>query len=234
MIDNENIEVFLYISNNKFVVCVFSKLNHKILYKDKIVYEFNQKKFDKEILIKFLDVNIYKIEKKFNNFVNSLNLIIDVEVFNYTDISIKKNLNGDFLSKKNQLSLINDLRLEFQKNYHDCLLIHFLINNYFVENIIFKKIQEDLKCQNFSIEAKFISLLKKDYLYYQQILKQYQITINKIIDGNYIKSFFLNQNFEECEMGLKILFGANPNEVFFVKKNDKNQGFFERFFRLFS
>lgn len=234
MTSNKNIETFLYLSNNKFAINVFSKLNKKIIFKDKLIFDINQKEFDRDTLIKFLDKNIFKIEKKFDSFINSLNLIIDRDNFNYTNISIKKNLDGDILSKKNHLLLISDLKLDFQKNYNDSILAHLIINNYLVDNVILEEIDNNIKCQYFSIEAKFISMLKKDLIFYQEILKQYQITINKIIDGRYIKNFFLNQNLDECEMGLRILSGANPNEVFFVKKKYKISGFFEKFFKLFS
>ena len=234
MTNNEDFETYLYISYDKFIISIFSKLNFKLLYKEIFIRENDKYEFDEISLIKFLDKNIFKIEKQFDNFINDLNLIIDSNNFNFIDISIKKNLNGDFLSKKYQISLLNDLRYEFKKNYLEHSIIHFLINNYLIDGVTNKTINNNSKCQNFSVEATFISFLKKDIIYFQDILKKYQININKIICGKYIKKFFLKKNLDECEMGLKIILGENPNEVFFRKINQKNQGFFEKFFRLFS
>ena len=234
MINNEDFETYLYISNDKFTISVFSKLNFKLLYKEKFIFENNKNEFYENSLIKFLDNNIFKIEKKFNNFIDNLNLIIDNENFISIDISIKKNLYGDFPSKNNQLNLLSDLRNELKKNYADQSIIHLIINSFLVDGSIVKNIDYNLKCQNFCIELTFICLSKNEIVYYQKILKKYQISINKIINGKYIKRFFLDQNLDECEMGLKIVLGENPNEIFFHTKSQKNQGFFEKFFRLFS
>ena len=99
MINNEDFETYLYISNDKFTISVFSKLNFKLLYKEKFIFENNKNEFYENSLIKFLDNNIFKIENKFNNFIDNLNLIIDNENFISIDISIKKNLYEIFPQK---------------------------------------------------------------------------------------------------------------------------------------
>ena len=89
MIENSDFETFLYISKNKYQIFVYDKNSFKDLYNEEI-------KISDEIelnnLSKFLDENIYKIEKKLGNFIRNIILIIeDDKVFNVS-ISIKKKI----------------------------------------------------------------------------------------------------------------------------------------------
>ena len=65
-----------------------------------------------------------------------------------------------------------------------------------------------------------------------KVLQNYQININKYVDGNYVKNFFNNDK-EISKMTFDILNGCNENEVMVVQKNTKKSGFFEKFFNLF-
>ena len=66
------------------------------------------------------------------------------------------------------------------------------------------------------------------------LLEKYQIKIIQYFDGNYIKSFFKNNDIDFTQKTYSIKNGINENEVKLVPKNSKNLGFFERFFQLFS
>ena len=87
MIQETDFETFLYISKNKYQIFVYDKNNLKNLYNAEV-------NFDEEVefnsLSKFLDENIYKIEKKVNNFIKDIILIIDDQKILSINISIKK------------------------------------------------------------------------------------------------------------------------------------------------
>ena len=51
MINNEDFETYLYISNDKFTISVFSKLNFKLLYKEKFIFENNKNEFYENSII---------------------------------------------------------------------------------------------------------------------------------------------------------------------------------------
>jgi hypothetical protein len=74
MIEESHFKTFLYISKNKYQIFVYDKNNLKNIYNEEI-------RIDDEIelynLSKFLDENIYKIEKTINNFIRSIILIIE-------------------------------------------------------------------------------------------------------------------------------------------------------------
>ena len=74
MIENSDFETFLYISKNKYQIFVYDKNNLKNLYNEEIK---NDNEIELNILSKFIDENIYKIEKIIKNFIRNIILIIE-------------------------------------------------------------------------------------------------------------------------------------------------------------
>lgn len=231
MTKENEFETYLYISDNKVLISDFSKLDLRCLYKDEINFK---NKIDSDLLNKFLQKNVLKIEKMNNHFIKKINLIIDDNIFLSIDIGIKKIINNEIISEKIRPKILINLINELKNNYSDSLIIHFLINSYLFDDFRTSDFNKIIKCNSFSLEATCILIKRKDINYYQNILKKYQITIDKIISGKYLKSFEGMHAFNECEIGLRISSGLNSNEVFLIPKVDKNKGFFEWFFNLFS
>ena len=92
MIEESNFETFLYISENQYTIFVDNKKNLKNIYKQefKINNEINLD--DLSYLSKFLDENIYRIEKLVGNFIKDITLIIENDKILNTDIGIKKKI----------------------------------------------------------------------------------------------------------------------------------------------
>ena len=65
-------------------------------------------------------------------------------------------------------------------------------------------------------------------------MKKFQISIDKIISANYLKSFFNEKEKDLSIWAMNIDNGHNKNEVQFHKKMFEKQGFFEKFFNFFS
>ena len=87
MIEDIDFEVFLYISKNKYKIFVYDKINLKNLYSKEIK---NDDEIELNILSKFLDENIYKIEKMIKNFIRNIILIIENDKVLDVGISLKK------------------------------------------------------------------------------------------------------------------------------------------------
>ena len=90
MIEDLDFETFLYISNNKYQIFVYDKIDHKNLYNKEIKIG---NKIELNNLSKFLDENIYKIEKKINTFIKNIILIIEDDKILDVAISVKKKKN---------------------------------------------------------------------------------------------------------------------------------------------
>ena len=229
----KNFESFMYIGNNKMLICIFSKIDLKILYKNEYKFSISNNQIDEVMIVNFLSENIFKIERLLNQFITDVNLIIDNDKFQLINLSTKKNIYGE-ITKKHQIKILNDLKNYILNNYLNYSIIHYLVNHYLFDNNIQKNFVFLKKCNHFCIDTTFILLNKKDLFFYKKTFERFQISIEKIIYGKYILDHFQTNEFNECQMGQKILSGHNPNEVIFVKKSVEKKGFFERFFHFFN
>ena len=106
MIEEADFETFLYLSRNQCVIFVENKRTFKSLYKEEIKIADEIYPDDLNYLSKFLDGNIYRIEKLVGNFIKDITLIIENDKILNVDIGIKKKDHTQFL---NQDYLKNDL-----------------------------------------------------------------------------------------------------------------------------
>ena len=90
MIEELDFEAFLYISKNKYKIFIDDKKNSKNLYKRELKIDDKINPDDLSYLSKFLDENIYRIEKLLGNFIKDIILIIENDKILNTDIGIKK------------------------------------------------------------------------------------------------------------------------------------------------
>ena len=87
MTEDIDFETFLYISKNKYQIFVYDTINLKNLYNEEIK---NDDEIELTNLSKFLDYNIYKIEKMIKNFIRNIILIIEDDKVLEAGISLKK------------------------------------------------------------------------------------------------------------------------------------------------
>jgi hypothetical protein len=231
MIENSDFETFLYISKSKYQISVYDKNNLKNLYSEEIEYSDET---ELNTLSKFLDDNIYKIEKKIKNFIRNIILIIEDDKILEICISLKKK---NYEKNENQKQLENSLvevKDIFKENYQDLLIMHMVIvekeNNFLLDNA-------NNSDDYLFLEVNFISIPNKFTFYFDKLLENHQINIKRYMSGDYIKSFFDIESKESMElfvMANKLNDGLNKNEVQLISKNKENRGFFEKFFQLFS
>ena len=227
---------FFFIKKNSFLIASFLKSNLTCLYQNELILDNYESNSITDKIKKFLDDNIYKIEKLNNQFIKNINLVIYDERFLPVNISIKKNVSGMLYFEKERLNLLSKIKNEIELNYNELSIIHLLVNNYLVDDIDinFKKNEDIIISKNFSIETKFILLPLKNIFEYRKIFANYQISVNKIISGQYLKDLSTLEQVNELEMALKIFLGDNSKEVILLSKSVENRGFFEKFFHLFS
>jgi hypothetical protein len=231
MIENSDFETFLYISTSKYQIFVYDKNNLKNLYNEEIGYS---DEIELNTLSKFLDDNIYKIEKKIKNFIRNIILIVEDDKILEIGISLKKK---NYEKNENQKQLENSLvevKDIFKENYQDLLIMHMVIvekeNNFLLNN-------PNNNDDYLFLEVNFISIPNKFSFYFDKLLENHQINIKRYMSGDYIKSFFDIESKESMElfvMANKLNDGLNKNEVELISKSKENRGFFEKFFQLFS
>jgi hypothetical protein len=234
MSENLNFESYLFLSPKKFIILINEGINNTEIYKKELFVENNLNQINYEILDTFLKSNIFYIEKKIKNFINKFHLIIDSDKFFITQISSKRKNNKNYLSKDEIIYSLNEIKDSCKKTLEDRKIIHMIIEKFVIDNKVFFTLPKNLKCENFSIDVKFISLSENFVKDLENILKKYQISIDKILSANYVKNFFAQDEHNLFLSSKKLIDGYNENEIQFVTKTLKNKGFFEKFFNLFS
>ena len=219
MIENSDFETFLYISKNKYQIFVYDKNNSKNLYDEEIK---NDNEIELNLLSKFLDDNIYKIEKMIKNFIRNIILIIEDDKVLDIGISLKKkNYEKNIDQKQLEKSLV-EIKNIFRENYLNETIMHMIVvNNKNNDDYLF-------------LEVNFISISNNFTFYFDKVLENHQIKISRYMSCRYIKSYINEDSTELFTMANKLNNGFNKNEVQLISKNVENIGFFEKFFQLFS
>jgi hypothetical protein len=231
MIENSYFETFLYISKNKYQIFVYDKNNLKNLYYEEIE---SDNEIELNILSKFLDDNIYKIEKMIKNFIRNIILIIEDDKVLDIGISLKKKNYEKNIDQKQLENSLVEVKDVFRENYQDLTIMHMIFvkkeNNFLLNNA-------NNNDNYLFLEINFISIPNNFTFNFDKLLETHQIKIKRYMSGGYIKSFFdkeLKQSIQLFVMANKLNDGLNKNEVQLVSKNVENKGFFEKFFQLFS
>ena len=234
MIEEIDFEIYLYISKNEFQIFVFDKKKFKNLYNQKLKFQnnFNIQSFNS--LSKFLDENIYKIEKLLGYFIKNIFLIIDDDKNLYLNIGIKKKNYDNLINHKYLKNILTELKDLFRENYQEQTIMHMVVVNYIINEKKYSSFVNNLNSENLCLEVNFISIHNNLVFILGKILENYHIKVSQYMCGNYIKSFFNEDNEELSIIANKIKNGLNDNEVILIPKNIENKGFFEKFFQLFS
>jgi len=233
MTEDLEIETYLSISQAQIGIYIFDIKNLKNLYKQEIKYHTEEEKIDLNILDKFLEENIFKIEKLLGKFVKNISLVIEDFEKNNICFGLKKKIYEEKIDKKYLENLLIDAKDLFKENYQTEKIIHMIIDKYIVDDVTYLSFPENLKGKNFSFELKFKSVSNSFANEVEKILEKYQIKISNYIDGNYVKNLFIEENFDLDVMVYKVQNGFNANEVKLIPKNLQKNGFFEKFFQLF-
>ena len=233
MIKQTNFETYLYISKNTFNIFVYEKINRKNLYNEKLEVDEQFNFQDLNNLSKFLDDNIFKIEKLIGIFIKNIILIIESDEISFVDVGIKKKRYDSLVGNKNLEKTLVELKDLFKESYKDRHIMHMVIVNYFINGKKYSTFVNDLDVNELCLEVSFRSISNNLVSILDKILEKYQIKVNKYMDGKYISSFS-DENFKLPDMADKIRNGYNENEIIIVPKDVRNIGFFEKFFQFFS
>jgi hypothetical protein len=230
----QNFETFLCIGSKKFTISVNKKDDLKNIYFNEFIIEENKENIKTDLLYNFLDQHIYKIEKVLKNFVKTINVIIESDIFFPAQLSIKRADYDDLISEKKLIYLLNEAKNEIKRSIDNKKIIHMIINNYLVDNKNYLSLPMDLKCKSLCLDISFICLPNNYLKKIEETLKKFQISVDHVSSAAYIKSFFdetQNDLFKMCQY---LIDGHNVNEVKIIPKKQKNNGFFERFFNFFN
>ena len=231
MTQETNFETFLFISKNKYQIFVYDKDSLKNLYHEEI--KINNR-IELDNLSNFLDENIYKIEKMINNFIRNIILIIEDDKVLNISISIKKKNYEKHINQKHLKNSLVEVKDVFRENHQDQIIMHMIIvdNNKSENN--FSSNNAHHNDDDIFLEVNFISISNNFTYNFDKLLENHQVKIKRYMSGAYIKTFYDEDLTELSAMATKLNNGFNKNEVQLISKSLKNNGFFEKFFQLFS
>ena len=112
--------------------------------------------------------------------------------------------------------------------------MHIVVNNYIINGKNYSKFINDLDCDSLCLDVSFILISNNLVSKVDKVLENYQIKTKRYLNERYIRNFFKESELELSQIAYRIQNGFNENEVTLTQKNTKKQGFFERFFQLFS
>ena len=234
MIDETELETILCVSLNEFKIYLFDNKNQIILYKNNLKIENSKLKIDLNFLFKFLEENIFKIEKLSAQFIKNISLIIETNKSLRSTISLKKKNYQEVINKKKLENILLEAKDLINKNYHSEKILHILIKEFLVDNKNYPITQNDLKGDYLTLEVEFILLPNNFIFEIDKIFEKFHIRVKEYFDGYYLKDLFRENEIETPDILYKLRKGYNQNEVVIVPKNPKKLGFFEKFFQLFS
>ena len=183
---------------------------------------------------KFFGDNILKVEKKINNFINEVSLVIHDSNFLQIQASIKKDGKGDKINKHELNRMLFDLKQQIKENNQDKSITYIKINNFRIDNKIFSDLDDGFECDELCLQIDFICLSNKIIEEYSKKLEKYQIRIDRVFSAEYLNKNYKNEGESECQIAARLKYGDDENEVRIIEKTSKKQGFFERFFWFFN
>ena len=234
MVDELELQTYLFISPSEFGIYLLNTKDLKNLYENEIKIKTEKNEINLIILNEFLEENIFKIEKLIGGFIKNIYLIIESDkIINVNLCPQNKNYEQN-INQNNLQNILTDAKDLFKENYREYKIMHMVINKLLLDGNYYSKILSNIKSKEFNLEIEFLAVKNDLIIKIEDLLKNYQIKLIKHLSKIYLQNLF---NLEETKLSIqayKIINGYNENEVSLVSKKLKNQGFFEKFFQLFS
>ena len=227
---------------NKFFLSIglnqinFTALNEnkKILLEKKLLTNDLTLDQNFENLEKFLHKNIFDLEKKLNNYIKEVDLIINYDDFLSIDVSTIDNLNNSINQSINISNLLVNIKDNVINNMQGYDLVHMVINKFIIDGKDYSSIPNENDYDNILLEIKFVCLNNSIQRSLKKIFSKYEILIKNISCYEYVNHFNNSGTDNIFNLSDKLKNGLNPKEILLINKSPKNLGFFEKFFNSFS
>ena len=233
MKNNLENKIFLFLGIDKFTIVALNSIDEEV-YKEEILKDNKSNQIDLNFLDNFLNENIFKIEKKLNEFVKNIFLIIDHQNIFSIHLSIKNKFDNININLDSIHKLLLEAKSCCKKTLEDLDILHMKIDQFYIDGTYFKTLPKKKNCNNLSVDVSYICLPKKISKTIENVLRKYQISLDRMLSLDYLNSFLDDKNENLYATAQKILDGLNENEVFIADRNSKKLGFFEKFFNFFN
>tara|TARA_B100000767_G_scaffold138718_1_gene131149 strand:- start:127 stop:1236 length:1110 start_codon:yes stop_codon:yes gene_type:complete len=137
---------------------------------------------------------ITSLEKSTNEYIDSIDLMIDSSKMISITISVSKKIEDVKLRQDNILFLIQEAKQQILKHHSNFIISHIIINNYKIDDIDYSELPEEINCHLISLDIIFICLPNELVSSFKEIFSESNISINQIICSSYAKSINYKNN----------------------------------------
>jgi cell division protein FtsA len=137
---------------------------------------------------------IVSLEDNSNEYINSVNLMVDSSKMLSIGISLSKKLDGSKLKQENIKFLVQEAKQLILQYYTNHNIAHIIINNYKIDGTDYPSLPDEIECYFISLDILFICLPRDLILYFKSIFSKSNILIDQIICSSYVKSINYKNN----------------------------------------
>lgn len=183
---------------------------------------YNESEFffaQSDIDIKIKNI-VTSLEKNTDEYLDSINLMIDSQKMLTIGVSISKKLDGSKLKKEDIQFLIQDAKQQVLRNYSEQNIIHIIVKNYKIDNKDYTFLPTEINCNLLSIDIIFICIPKKNIQFFKDLFFKFDISINQIFCSSYAKSISYKKNFTSIKNISFIDMGFNKTSITHYDENE--------------
>ena len=137
---------------------------------------------------------IASLEGNSNEYINSVNLMLDSPKMLSISISLSKKFDGSKLKKEHIKFLVQEAKQQILKYYTSHNIAHIIVNNYKIDGTDHSSLPDEIECHFISLDILFICLPTDLILYFKDIFSKSNILIDQIICTSYVKSINYKNN----------------------------------------
>ena len=173
--------------------------------------------FDK--ITNIIKKNIFIIEQKVNYTFKDITVILNNFEISILNLCGFKKLNGTQISKENITYILNLLKSyvdQFEKNKK---ILHILNSNYYLDKKKLDNLPIGLFGDFYSHDLSFILINKNDNKNLENIFKQCNLRIKKILFESFVKSSLINDTNQKINTFFYVQVEDNKSKIFYVEND---------------
>jgi len=219
--NNKKFDVYFDLGSSHIRVGAFNKTEQENSFqiKKSCISNFTNKNFNLSNAESIMEEIILTIEKKSNEYLDKIDLMIDSPEFFSVSLSLSKNFDGSKLKKEDVQFLIQDAKQQILRNYQNDKIIHIIVQNYKIDKIDYDFLSTEVVCNILCVDIIFICLPKKIVDELKKLFAKFNVLINQISFSSYAKSLNYRNNFAADENIAFIDMGFNKTSIIYYNKN---------------